>query len=259
MTQHKKEIVNTLFKAQQNHEPVEFISKTYEVEEPVAYQIQDELISELKKADNSEVAGYKVSMTSAETQAYANTDEPAYGTILSNKVVKSGDTVALSKLFAPLIEPELVFVLTADLTAGASDEEILQSIKVAPGIEIPDARYIDWFPNFTLGDLISDNTASGLVAVGEAADPVSYEDFAKITLKLSHNDEEIATGVSSDVLDNPIEALKWLIRKLDKQGKHLHKGEIVSSGTFVPPVPAKEGTYTAEYSYPGTIQVTFEK
>ncbi|GEP80412.1 hypothetical protein SCA05_22050 [Staphylococcus carnosus] len=50
MTQYKKEIINTLFKAQQNHEPVEFISKTYEVEEPVAYHIQDELISELKKS-----------------------------------------------------------------------------------------------------------------------------------------------------------------------------------------------------------------
>lgn len=148
MTQYKKEIINTLFKAQQNHEPVEFISKTYEVEEPVAYHIQDELIS--------------------------------------------------------------------------------------------------------------DNTASGLVAVGEAADPVSYKDFENITLKLSHNDEEIATGVSSDVLDNPIESLKWLIRKLDTQGKQLHKGEIVSSGTFVPPVPAKEGTYKAEYSYPGSIQVTFK-
>ncbi|ANZ34287.1 2-keto-4-pentenoate hydratase [Staphylococcus carnosus] len=258
MTQYKKEIINTLFKAQQNHEPVEFISKTYEVEEPVAYHIQDELISELKKANNSEVAGYKVSMTSDETQAYADTDEPAYGTILSDKVVESGDTVSFSQLFAPLIEPELVFILTEDLTVDASDEEILKSIKVAPGIEIPDAHYIDWFPNFTLGDLISDNTASGLVAVGEAADPVSYKDFEKITLKLSHNDEEIATGVSSDVLDNPIESLKWLIRKLDTQGKQLHKGEIVSSGTFVPPVPAKEGTYKAEYSYPGAIQVTFK-
>lgn len=259
MTQYKKEIVNTLFKAQQNHEPVAFISEKYEVEEPVAYQIQDELIDAFKDANQSEVAGYKVSMTSAETQAYANTNEPAYGTILSDKVVHSGDTVSLSKLFAPLIEPELVFVLTEDIPADADDAQILKSVKVAPGIEIPDARYIDWFPNFTLGDLISDNTASGLVALGEAKDAVSYEDFANITLSLTKDGEEIATGVSSDVLGNPIESLKWLIQKLDQQGKQLYKGQIVSSGTFVPPVPATEGTYKAAYSYPGTITVTFEK
>ena len=258
MTQHKKEIVNTLFKAQKNHEPVNFISEEYEVSEPVAYQIQDELIEALKQADNSEVAGYKVSMTSEDTQAYANTNEPAYGTILSNKVVKSGDTVQLSKLFAPLIEPELVFVLTEDISPDASDETILNSVKVAPGIEIPDARYKDWFHNFTLGDLISDNTASGLVALGEAKAPVSYNDFENITLKLSKDNEEIATGISSDVLGNPIEALKWLINKLNTQGKQLYKGQIVSSGTFVQPVPAKAGTYKAEYSYPGSIEVTFE-
>ncbi|WP_105967046.1 2-keto-4-pentenoate hydratase [Staphylococcus simulans] len=258
MVQYKKEIVNALFKAQQNHEPIDFVSEKYGISESVAYQIQDALISELTQANNSEIAGCKVSMTSAETQAYANTDEPAYGTILSDKVVKSGETVQLSKLFAPLIEPELVFVILNDISPDASDEDILNSVKVAPGIEIPDARYKDWFPNFTLGDLISDNTASGLVALGEAADRVSYEDFENITLKLTKDNEEIATGVSSDVLGNPIEALKWLVKKLASQDKQLLKGQIVSSGTFVPPVPAEKGTYRAEYSYPGSIEVTFE-
>ncbi|MDN6657338.1 MAG: 2-keto-4-pentenoate hydratase, partial [Staphylococcus simulans] len=139
MVQYKKEIVNALFKAQQNHEPIDFVSEKYGISESVAYQIQDALISELTQANNSEIAGYKVSMTSAETQAYANTDEPAYGTILSDKVVKSGETVQLSKLFAPLIEPELVFVILNDISPDASDEDILNSVKVAPGIELPDS------------------------------------------------------------------------------------------------------------------------
>ncbi|MCP6606448.1 hypothetical protein NL500_30090, partial [Klebsiella pneumoniae] len=68
MVQYKKEIVNALFKAQQNHEPIDFVSKKYGISESVAYQIQDALISELTQANNSEIAGYKVSMTSAETQ-----------------------------------------------------------------------------------------------------------------------------------------------------------------------------------------------
>ena len=54
-------------------------------------------------------------MTSAATQAIANTNEPAYGTILSTQVVEGGNSISLSTLFDPLLEPELIFELTADL------------------------------------------------------------------------------------------------------------------------------------------------
>ena len=49
-------------------------------------------------------------MTSATTQAIANTNEPAYGTILSDKIVNNSDSVSLSSLFSPLLEPEIMFI-----------------------------------------------------------------------------------------------------------------------------------------------------
>ena len=75
-------------------------------------------------------------MTSAATQAIANTNEPAYGTILSTQVVEGGNSISLSTLFDPLLEPELIFELTADLPENADVQTILESVKVAPGIEI---------------------------------------------------------------------------------------------------------------------------
>ena len=65
-------------------------------------------------------------------------------------------------------------------------------------------------PNFTLGDLISDNTATGLIVVGERITPLDYEAFADINLKLFKDDNQIETGHSSEVLGNPIESVKWL-------------------------------------------------
>ena len=99
-----------------------------------------------------------------------------YGTILSHQVVENGHGVSLTTLFAPLLEPEIIFELTADLPEDRYTNDIRKR-KIAPGIEIPDARYKDWFPNFTLGDLISDNTTTGLIVVGERITPLDYEAF----------------------------------------------------------------------------------
>ena len=71
--------------------------------------------------------------------------------------------VCLYNVICTIIEPEIIFELTADLPEDADTQTILESVKIAPGIEIPDARYKDWFPNFTLGDLISDNTLLDLL------------------------------------------------------------------------------------------------
>ena len=63
------------------------------------------------------------------TQAIANTNEPAYGTILSHQVVENGHGVSLTTLFAPLLEPEIIFELTADLPEDADTQTILESVK----------------------------------------------------------------------------------------------------------------------------------
>ena len=60
---------------------------------------------------------------------------------LSHQVVENGHGVSLTTLFAPLLEPEIIFELTADLPEDADTQTILESVKIAPGIEIPDARY----------------------------------------------------------------------------------------------------------------------
>lgn len=258
MTQGNQTVAQQLFKAFQDHEPIPFISKSVELSEPEAYATQDLLIEQLKDAQNVEVAGYKVSMTSAATQSIANTHEPAYGTILSNKVFKHESEIAVSELFDPLIEPEIMFILTADLPQDPSAEEVLDSVRIAPGIEVPDARYQDWFPNFTLGDLLADNTATGLIVVGEEVAPLSYDKFADIQLSLSFNGEEIETGDSTEVLGNPVKSVQWLAKKLADHGKQLKAGQVISSGTFISPIPVKKGTYDASYSDVGSGKVTFK-
>ena len=255
MTNFVKEISEKLVEARKTGRPIEFIRHEYTVDENESYAVQDELVEII----NGEIAGYKISMTSAETQAIANTHEPAYGTLLESNLLKSGETVSFSSMFSPLIEPEIMFILTEDLTPGAGEEEILSKTKVAAGIEIPDSRYKDWFPNFSLADLICDNTAVGLVAVSEPVAPPSFDELAEERMELFHNGVKIGEGTATAVLDNPVSAVAWLSRKLAAKGKALRKGMVISSGTFISPIAAEEGTYKASYSTLGEVQITFKR
>lgn len=254
MTNLVQEVTGKVAEAYQTGRPIEFIRHEYELDEKTSYAVQDELVQRLGA---SEIAGYKISMTSAETQAIANTHEPAYGTLLKSSLVRSGETVSLSKLFSPLIEPEILFILMEDLSPGADEEEILAKSELAAGIEIPDSRYKDWFPNFTLADLICDNTAVGRVIVSEPAAPPAFEELANERMDLFHNGVKISEGKASAVLGNPATAVSWLSRKLAASGKSLKKGMVISSGTFISPVAAEEGTYTVKYSTLGEVEITF--
>jgi 2-keto-4-pentenoate hydratase len=254
-----EEVVEKILHAYDTKEPIPFIHDQYDIDEDLGYAIQDALIKKQCKRQNIQVAGYKISMTTPETQAIAGVNEPAYGTLLTTNLIKSGDTLSLSDLFSPLIETEIMFILQEDLSPDADVNEVLQKSKLAAGIEIPDARYINWFPNFKLADLLSDNTATGFVVISDVIKPLTYEQLANVKMELFHNDEKIAEGVSSAVLGNPVDAVIWLAQKLAKHDKQLKKGMVISSGTFISPPVVKEGTYTVTYTNIGEAKITFVK
>ena len=60
--------------------------ENYQLNEEEAYHVQEELIDQLTFKDRSTVTGYKVSMMLRQRKL-ANTNEPAYGTLLSTKLL----------------------------------------------------------------------------------------------------------------------------------------------------------------------------
>lgn len=254
-----QDVINHLQKAHRTKEPVPFIREHFKLTEEQAYQVQETFIDNEILEKDVHIAGYKVSMTSKDTQAIANTNEPAYGTLLSNHTLSSGTNLALSELFQPLLEPELIFIVNEDLPLNANETEIIQKTSIAAGIEIPDARYIDWFPNFSLVDLLSDNTATGRVIVSEAQPMPTLEQLAEIPLELYHNGIKIKEGSSSAVLGNPVNAVTWLSQKLALRGANLTKGMVISSGTFIPPIPLEPGKYEAVYGGIGKAEITITR
>lgn len=214
-----------------------------------AYLIQDEILK-LKTEDNEEVLrGYKISLTSKETQEIFDHDEPLYGALTQKNII---DNASISDYNVPKLEMELVFLVQDDLTIRDTAEDILRKCMIAPGLEIPDGRYEDWFPHASKYEVVSDSAVAGSITF-ENGDYFNYKDLDDIKGTLKHNGEVIKEGRSSEVMGHPAEAVKWLVRKLHEKDKVIEAGWVISSGTFNLPIDLEEGVYEAEYENIGTV------
>ncbi|RIY31882.1 2-keto-4-pentenoate hydratase [Psittacicella melopsittaci] len=212
-----------------------------------AYAVQAKFTS----YKDTPVGGYKVSLTSKRTQELFNSDSPLYGALEQTRFVQGPATLELSNLNEALVECELVFKAKEDLLPTDTLEDLARKTTVAAGLEVPDARFAAWFPSLAKHLVVSDGSVGGFVVYGEEHDTTALfpnvEDLAKVTMRLTHNDKELATGVSSEVLDNPLNSLHWLVQKLHAQGFTFKAGLRVSSGTFNFPPNLEAGVWEAEY------------
>ncbi|CDQ40567.1 2-keto-4-pentenoate hydratase [Virgibacillus salexigens] len=251
-------VAEKILQAYESRIPIDFIRNNHTLDENLAYDVQDQLILKKCKLFNEQIAGYKISMTSPETQALADTHEPAYGTLTSTNLLHHASKLSLAEMNEPLVEPELMFVLTNDLSLGAQEDEIIANSTIAAGLEIPDSRYKNWFPNFNLTDLLCDNGVTGHVVLSSPIDTPNFDRLGTIHMDLYHNGKKINEGLSATVLSNPASSVAWLTSKLAQRNVYLKKGMVISSGTFISPVPVEIGTYNAIFTNIGEVRITFE-
>src|SRR5699024_4508758 len=219
--------------------------KTDTVEE--AYNIQTEILN----MQDETVKGYKISMTSPETQALFDSNEPVYGPFTVDQVIAE---MSLADYNSPLAELELVFYVNETLSTDDDAESILSKCTVAPALELPDGRYEDWFPNISKYEVVADCAVAGAIVIGEGKS-VSCDELDNISGKLLFNGEEIKQGQSSEVMGHPVNAMKWLIEKLDSHGRQLEAGQFVSSGTFILPVKLEPGKYEGVFEGLGNVAI----
>ncbi|SDG99312.1 2-keto-4-pentenoate hydratase [Planococcus glaciei] len=221
-----------------------------------AYRIQHALTNKKAVQANEALAGYKISLTSLETQELFHSDTPLYGA-LTTSALNSGN-ILLEAMSSPLIEIELVFIVKEELSVEDDSQAILEKTAIAPGIEVPDSRFEDWFPKISLGQVVADSAVAGKIVAGEPVEGLTYEQLDGIKGSLFFNEDEIAADTSSAVLDHPVHAVQWLIAELEAHGLKLEKGMAVSSGTFILPTKLEKGVYTARFEGIGEVALNVE-
>ncbi|MCI1975345.1 MAG: 2-keto-4-pentenoate hydratase [Limosilactobacillus sp.] len=218
-------------------------------DDETAYAVQDQVM----KLKGVPVGGYKVSLTSKQTQEMFAADSPLYGQQVNRRFLPAPSTVNLSSLMEPLVEVELAFRATTDLTANDSLEDLLKKTTVAGALEVPDSRFKDWFPSLGKYNVMSDCAVGGLVVYGDEFPSTKVfndvNDVATVEAQLFLNEQKLDEGSSKEVLGNPLKSLQWLVQKLESQGKQFKEGQLVSSGTFVLPPHLKEGHWQVKFDH----------
>lgn len=224
-------------------------------DDETAYAVQDAVMA--KKL--GPVAGYKVSLTSKETQDMFDSDCPLYGAQVAERFVPAPCTLEMAHLNEPLLECELCFTAKRDLTPEMTLEELLEACTVAADMEVPDSRFSAWFPTLSKYLVMSDCAVGGYVVYGTPVDgsELTVEGLAGFTGKCYHDGELVKQGSTSEILGNPVNSLQWLVTKLAAQGKSFTRGMHASVGTvFVPPA-LTTGLWEVEFDGPfGRVELT---
>jgi 2-oxo-hept-3-ene-1,7-dioate hydratase len=207
-----------------------------------------------------ETSGYKVSLTSQETQEMFGATSPLYGRTLARTTFQAPVLLSLKDFNEPLIEVELLFTALKDLDPTFTDRELLDAVTVSGVAELPDSRFTNWFPKLSHFLVVADNAVSGAVVVGESTPGTEFSvaELANVRADLKANGDVERTGTSSAVLDNPLNSLRWLVDKLAANGDTVKAGEVVSAGTFFTPPFLHAGNYQVSFDHPLVKDLSFE-
>lgn len=261
-----KKVVRFMKNSTQQSNPVDILFNAYDLNQPVskdsvnpdisksdAYNIQHQVTEKKAHIKKDKLIGYKISLTSEETQQLFHSTTPLYGALTHGSL--SNGTIEMDNMLSPLIEIELMFIANEDLTTADDHQSILQKMSIAPGLEIPDSRFTDWFPKVSLGQVIADSAVAGNVVVGTPVEGLTYEQMGNVHAELQLNGEKIAEGPSTEVLNNPVHAIQWLIDELAKSGRKITKGMVISSGTFILPKKLQRGEYKVCFEGVGEVSL----
>ena len=224
-----------------------------------AYRIQLANIA-LRTDAGMATVGHKVGLSSKAMQEMMGVDEPDYGHLLADMQCFEDVPVDASRFLLPRVEPEVAYILGADLPGEECTEaDVLAATEaVAPSLELVDSRIADW--KIALVDTIADNASSAGFVLGAARVKPSDVDLLSIPVQLWRQDEQVGVGRSNAVLGNPTTAVAWLARKVAAFGVRLRAGHVILPGACTRAFDARNGdVFRGDFGPDlGTVTLSFE-
>jgi 2-oxo-hept-3-ene-1,7-dioate hydratase len=228
-----------------------------------AYAVQN-AIYRAKLEEGRRVIGWKIGLTSKAMQYALNIDIPDSGILFDDMLFCHAATVPAGRFIQPRIETEIAFVLKAPLGgADVTREDVLAATDyVAPSIEILDTRITRQDTatgkTRTVYDTISDNAANAGIVIGQQRHEVDAFDLRWVGAITSRNGEVEETGLGAGVLNDPVESVVWLARRMAQYGQSIEPGQIILSGSFIRPVECPAGSdIHADFGAFGSVDISF--
>jgi 2-keto-4-pentenoate hydratase len=205
------------------------------------------------------VVGHKIGLSSDAMQKMMGVDEPDYGHLLSDMALAEDTVADATRYLLPRVEPEVGFILGADLPGeGCTEEDVLAATEaVTAALELIDSRIVEW--RIGLADTIADNASSAGFVLGAARVKPTDVDLRDIPVTLWRNDEVVGVGCSDAVLGNPVTSVAWLARKVASFGVRLKAGHVILPGSCTRAIDVRPGdVFRAEFGPLGPVSLQFQ-
>jgi 2-keto-4-pentenoate hydratase len=229
-------------------------------DEGEGYRVQ-RAVHDLLLPSTGALVGYKIGCTSAVMQQYLDIPHPCSGGVFARGVYDSGVTLRAADFVRVGVECEIAVRLSRDLLPSEEPftaEWVKEAIEAyMPAIEVDDDRYERW-ESLGAPTLVADDFFAAACVLGESVARIAAPDLLSVTGRALINSEEAGRGTGADVLGHPHHALAWLANHLASEGKGLHGGQIVLTGSLVKTVWLKPGDHVVmELEGLGAVEATF--
>ena len=227
-----------------------------------AYEIQEHLKLRYLELRDNICTGKKIGATSLTAQKVLNMNEPFYGNLYSRYSLVNPKKLYAKDFFEPYAEPEISFRIKEDIDISKAPYSIIDIDFLLDGlvcsIEINDFRFAKPLPEIGARNVISTNGASEFWLRNEKIFNINDVNLNDLEVRLIIDNKIIDSGNTKNVLNNPLNAVLWLINHLAKKGEALLKGQFISSGSCTKPSKIYSGNHVkARFEQLGDIEFEF--
>ncbi len=256
MTIPKQEIAHRLIEAAVTRTATTPLTNDFpDLDPATAYEVQDAVV-QARVDSGAAIIGAKLGLTSVAKQTQMNVTEPLYGWLTDDMQLDTGETLVCSKYIQPRCEPEVAFLLGADLEGPhvLASHVLAATALIFPAVDILDSRFAGY--KFTGPDVIADNSScAGFVFGGQGVDPRGI-DLRLIGCTFEKNGALLATAAGAAVLGHPAAAVAWMVRRMALRGQGMRAGQVVMAGALTEAVAVSPGdTIVARFDRLGTVEL----
>jgi len=213
----------------------------------IARDLRDQVIAEFDSILPR--AAYKVVGLDPVNAALSGVDRPMVGAMYVSSFLPNNAAIAVDSAQILITEPDILFrVKDSAVNDATTLEDALSHIdRVYAFIEIPAPLFNNNPPNPYL--MQASNLLPRWGVIGDSMAVSDSPDFLRSleSMNVSFIDEkgEILAEERGDYLGgNPLQGVLEVVKELRRKGESLQPGDLISSGSYMPPIPVKSGMET---------------
>lgn len=199
--------------------------------------------------------GWKVGYGSPAAMGRLGTSAPLVGFLHQGACLPSGATVSVGDWTHPVLEPEIAVHMGADLPGGSAIKVVQDAVgAIGPAIELADVQV----PSQNPEEILAGNIHHRFVVLGKVEQTRPGHSVAGLLGRLLRDGEELAatddpTALPGDLL----QIVAYTADLLEQLGHRLRAGEVIITGSIVPPVRIEGGGSFRYFLDPvGQIDIT---